>query len=251
MVDETKYTEPAATAATESPLPCYFMVADILGFSAIIKNLNGDEQNQRIADWVDLVKTIKDEVGVKDTQLISDTLFVREADSLEGLTRLLSFGQLLLERGLERNFPLRGAIVHGDAAWGHLTYGTAVMDAHTVERSLDWIGIACELESHHLDQLWDWDRVVVYPVPRKIGHVATMGAVTWKVPELGQLCFLATQNGLVDLGGYATWEVVAKLERTIQFGTYLRIGKLGGTDPRSDPGLFPMHIINKMLRAME
>ena len=251
MVDETEYTEPAATSATESQGPCYFMVADILGFSAIINNLNGDEQNQRIADWIDLVETIRYEVCVEDTQLISDTLFAREEDSVDGLTRLLRFGQLLLERGLKRNFPLRGAIVHGDVGWGHLTYGTAVMDAHTVERSLDWIGIACALGSDRLDQLLDWDRVVYYPVPRKTGHVELMGAVTWKVPELEQLCFLATENGLVDLSDNATWEVVAKLERTIQFGTYLRMGRLVGTDPPSDPGLFPMHIISKILKAME
>ena len=126
------------------PAPCYFMVVDILGFSEIIKNLDGDEQNQRVVSWLDLVETTRHQVGVKDTQLISDTLFVREEDSIEGLAQLLRFAQLLLERGLERNFPLRGAIVHGDAAWGRLTYGKAVIEAHQMERSLDWIGVACE-----------------------------------------------------------------------------------------------------------
>ena len=37
--------------------PCYFMVIDILGFSQITKNLEGDELAQRIIDWVNLVET--------------------------------------------------------------------------------------------------------------------------------------------------------------------------------------------------
>ena len=69
------------------------MVVDILGFSEIIKNLDGDEQNQRVVSWLDLVETTRHQVGVKDTQLISDTLFVREEDSIEGLAQLLRFAQ--------------------------------------------------------------------------------------------------------------------------------------------------------------
>ena len=67
--------------------PCYFMVIDILGFSQITKNLEGDELAQRMIDWVNLVETTAVEVGVNERQLISDTLFVREKDSVDGLKR--------------------------------------------------------------------------------------------------------------------------------------------------------------------
>ena len=250
MFDDTEYAKPTASQDPQGPVPCYFMVVDILGFSEIINNLDGEDQSQRIADWLSLVETTQHETNVKQTQLISDTLFVREEDSIEGLSRLLRFAQLLLERGLEMNFPLRGSIVHGDAAWGHLTYGKAVMDAHTMERSLDWIGIACSPDLPDLNGLWGWDTVVRYPVPRKVGDLEILGAVTWEVPELPQLFLLATDSGLVDEDENASWGVVAKLERTNQFGTYLRIGRLAGTNPGLSPGYFPMQIIDPLLRTL-
>ena len=238
----------SATQEMRVPAPCYFMVVDILGFSEIIKNLDGDEQNQRVVSWLDLVETTRHQVGVKDTQLISDTLFVREEDSIEGLAQLLRFAQLLLERGLERNFPLRGAIVHGDAAWGRLTYGKAVIEAHQMERSLDWIGVACERNLPGLNQLWDWDVVVQYPVPKKTGLVELMGAVAWNVPGIDELFLSATDKGLVDESDFATWGPIAKIERTIQFGMYLTMGKSTGADPKSSPGWFPMHVIDQSRR---
>ena len=237
---------PTASEAS-GPSLCYFMVVDILGFSEIIKNLNGDEQNQRIADWVDLVETAKREAGVKETQLISDTLFVREEDSVEGLERLLRFGKILLERGLEINYPLRGAIVHGSATWGNPTYGKAVIAAHEVERALDWIGIACDLHLPHLGQLWGWDKVVRYPVPRKSGAVEMMGAVTWEVPRLAKLGVMTTDKGLVDPDERANWGVITKQERTHQFGIYLTLGQSAGMYPASEPGWSPMDIIAQIL----
>ena len=83
------------------------MVCDILGFSSMIQNLDCEHQAQRITQWVDLVQRAGRLVGVKKTQLISDTLFAREEDSAEGLTRLLEFARLLLESGLDNSFPLR------------------------------------------------------------------------------------------------------------------------------------------------
>lgn len=237
------------TSADQGPAPCYIMVVDILGFSGIIDNLDGEELNQRIADWVDLVETTRYEVGVEDTQMISDTLFVREECSVGGLARMLRFAQLLLERGLERNFPLRGAIVHGDAAWGHLTYGKAVMEAHKVERALDWIGIACSADLPHLGQLWGWDKVVRYPVPQKGGDIVMMGAVTWDVPSLKMLGIRTTGKGLVNLDDPINWEVVTKQERTHQFGMYLNYGESAGMDPASNPGWSPTDIIELILKA--
>ena len=240
---------PPTSSDIPGPTPCYFMVVDILGFTEIIKNLGHDEQNQRIADWLELVETTRAEAGVAEPQVISDTLFVMEEDSVKGLARLLRFAQLLLERGLEKNFPLRGSIVHGDAAWGHLTYGKAVIEAHQMERSLDWIGVACEPNLPRLNQLWDWDVVVRYPVPKKTGLMEYMGAVAWKVPDIDELFLSATDKGLVDESDFATWGPIAKIERTIQFRMYLRMGKSAGMDPQSLPGIFPMHVIETCLKA--
>ncbi len=147
----------SAVSNIESPIPSYFMVADILGFSKMIRNLNGDQQAQRITEWTELVRDTGLEAGVKEIQLISDTLFAREEDSVDGLARLLKFAQLLLGNGVDKSFPLRGAIVHGNAAWGKLPYGEAVILAHNMEQSLDWLGIACAPRLPRLDSMWNWD----------------------------------------------------------------------------------------------
>ena len=115
-----------------------------------------------------------------------------------------------------------------------------------MERSLDWIGVACHVNLPRLNQLWDWDVVVQYPVPKKTGLLELMGAVAWNVPGIGELFLSATDKGLVDESADATWEPIAKIERTIQFGMYLTRGKSAGADPESSPGLFPMHVIDQI-----
>ena len=241
---------PPPVPDVQGPTPCYFMVVDILGFTEIIKNLDREAQNRRIADWIELIETVRLEVGVEGTQVISDTLFVKEEDSADGLARLLRFAKLLLERGLEKNFPLRGAIVHGEAAWGTLTYGEAVIEAHQVERALDWIGIACDGDLPRLDQMWDWDVVARYPVPKKAGPLEMMGAVTWQVPGIRDLILSATGNGLTDDEDLVTWEMITKFERTIQFGMYLQRAKLARMDPYSEEGVFPVLAIEATHRAL-
>ena len=245
---EASHNETSAASSIPGATLCYFMVVDILGFSEIIKNLKGDELDQRIMDWIELVQTTKVEAGVKETQLLSDTLFVREEDSADGLERLLTFARLMLERGFDKNFPLRGSIVHGNAAWGTLTYGDAVRKAHEYERSFEWVGIACEPGLPRIDEMWDWDVVVVYPVPRKTGEVQTMPAVAWNVPDTNKLVHGAAANGLMSDKEVVRWETATKWERTIRFGLYLRVGKLGDLNPRVwTGGWLPMHFIEKLL----
>ena len=122
----------------------------------MITKLTDDRKSQRVGDWVDLVRTTKLQLGITDTQLISDTLFVKEEDSEDGLERLLRFAQVLLKKGIQMSFPIRGGIVHGNVAWGELTYGEAVIQAHKIERSLDWIGIACSPRIPRIDKFWSW-----------------------------------------------------------------------------------------------
>lgn len=52
------------------------LIADILGFSNIVRNLNGEELNSRIKDWTDLVDGLSKKYELKEYQLLSDTLFL-------------------------------------------------------------------------------------------------------------------------------------------------------------------------------
>ena len=218
-------------SSIEAPIPCYFMVIDILGFSQIISNLSGEQLVQRMQNWVKLVETTKAELGVGGTQLLSDTLFVREEDSSDGLKRLLKFAKILLERGLAEGFPLRGSIVRGNATLGKLTYGDAVIKGHKIERSLEWVGIACEPGLPRVNELWDWDVVVCFPVPRKAGKVKTMPAVVWNVPDSNVIIHEVGKNGLMQNQEPLRWETAAKWERAAQFGNYIKTGKSDGLDP--------------------
>lgn len=240
-----------AVSSIHSPVPSFFMVVDMLGFSQMIENLSGDEQTKRIMDWIELVEASRLKTAVNEIQLISDTLFAREEDSVDGLARLLTLAQLLLERGIGRSFPLRGAVVHGDVAWGTLTYGDAVIKAHQIERSLDWIGIACAPGLPGLDEMWDWDLVTAYPVPKKSGKTQIMPAISWKVPTANELLHNVLGNGLIAEKEAVGWEIVSKVERTIQFGIHLRIGKAHGWDPKYYRGWFPMHSIEQLLKTGE
>ena len=251
MSHQTPSDDPSIVSGIESPVRCYFMVADILGFSRMIGNLSGGQQAQRIAEWVNLVQRAGLQAGVEERQLISDTLFAREEHSADGLARLLKFAQLLLESGADASFPLRGAIVQGDAAWGELPYGEAVIEAHSMEGSLDWLGIACGPGLLHLASLWNWDLVIVYPVPRKAAVAMLMPAVSWRVPSTDDLVRDVSDNGLMAEGDLYNWDVVSKLERTIQFGIYLKIGRANGLDPQHYNFLFPMQMIEQTLGRSE
>lgn len=121
----------------------YFLAVDLLGFSNMVSNLGQNKLDGRIGDWTGLVEKVKTDAGVNDLQLISDTVFVREEDSEDGLQRIIRFARSLLEKSLDRSLPIRGAITHGAVAWGKLTYGKPVIEAHKLETSQDWIGIAC------------------------------------------------------------------------------------------------------------
>ena len=228
---------------------CYFMVVDILGFSQMILNLTAEARTQRVEAWLAMVHDLSEQLGINNIQLISDTLFVREEDSSDGLARLLKFARLLLEHGLDRLFPLRGAIVHGNAAWGNLTYGEAVIRAHRLERSLDWIGVACEPTLPAIGSMLGWDVAILYPVPKKAGLTQLIPAVSWEIPQTEELLRRATGGGSLAKGDTIKWDIVSKVERTIQFRLYLRLGPLLGLDPQRYKGAFPMHFIEALMEA--
>ncbi len=113
------------------------LVADVLGFSRLVSNLDHEALESRIGTWVDLIEDISRGTEVRNIQVISDTLFVQEDGCASGLERLLLFSKNLLEHGLANSFPIRGAISEGDVTWGKLTYGKALIKGHTLERLQD------------------------------------------------------------------------------------------------------------------
>ena len=106
-----------------------------------------------------------------------------------------------------------------------------MIKAHEIERSLGWVGIACEPGLPEIDGLWNWDVVVCFPIPRKAGKVKTMPAVAWNVPDTNVIIHEAGKGGLMKDQEHMLWETAAKWERTAQFGNYLKAGKSDGLDP--------------------
>ena len=150
--------------------------------------------------WVDLVRRTSDEVGIKQVQLFSDTIFVIEDDSKAGLERLLVFARNLINGGISLSLPIRGAITQGSVAWGDVTYGKAVVDAHKLEQSSKWIGVTCSPALPRVESFWSWDLVVPYPVPMKSGRVIISAAVVWDIPPAKLLLEKVTGGGDVQRG---------------------------------------------------
>lgn len=207
----------------------HILVADVLGFSRLVRNLDHRQLDDRLGIWVSLVEDIRVETGIQNVQLISDTIFVREDDSADGFHRLLRYSKILLERGLASHFPIRGAIAKGDLTWGTLTYGKALIRSHELERQQDWIGIACETRLP--DVPWSWDWVCCYPVPKKHGSIVLGPAVVWNIPEASDLIRQCTAEGLLKAGDHLTWDLHSKLANTLAFSKYVRNAREHGSDP--------------------
>ena len=207
----------------------HILVADVLGFSRLVANLEHGQLDERLSIWANLVEEIRIETGVQHSQLISDTIFVREDDSAEGLLRLLRYSKFLLERGLASHFPIRGAITNGKMTWGSLTYGKALVRSHELERQQNWIGIACESNLPSIP--WSWDLVCCYPVPKKTGSIQLGPAVVWNIPKAPDLIRQCTAKGLLKAGDHFVWELHSKLANTLDFSKYVRNAKEHESDP--------------------
>ncbi|MCY3823604.1 MAG: hypothetical protein OXG62_07015 [Nitrospinae bacterium] len=200
----------------------YLLVADVLGFSNIVSNLHPNHLSRRMATWLHIVEETSREMEIKDIQLVSDTIFVREVVSEDGLQRLFQFSKLLLQRGMQNSFPIRGAITFGELTWGKLIYGEAVIEAYNLERSLDWIGIAC---GKLPDVPWSWDLACYYLVPKKGNEKATFSvAIPWPILEIETKDFRGkwTSGGLLKNKEDITWASYSKLFNTLLFFKYAR-----------------------------
>ena len=213
----------------------FVLVADLLGFGAMVSNLTrqgSGKLDDRIAAWTKLVATAAEHAGISQFRLMSDTVFAAVGDSREDFHRLVNFAQELLSTGMQASFPIRGGIAGGSYVWGELTYGEAVIRAHALEQRQNWIGVACNLDaSPHLEYAWNPERIVAYLVPMKSGTMQIIPAVAWQVPKTHDLGILMAQGGLVREGEALAWPVGEKLNNTVLFGLYLeqlRLRRLSG-----------------------
>lgn len=226
-------------------MKAYLLVADVLGFSAIVRNLTHTGLSERLGVWVDIVKKTSHDVGIKDVQLISDTVFAQETCIQRGPERLFQFSRTLLERGMEESFPIRGAITCGEVSWDEkLIYGDAVIEAHDLERSLEWIGIAA---AKSLPQVpWSWDLACSYPVPKKAGQdVESLPAVVWATPKPKDLLVLCLSGGLSESKPTVKWGQITKLTNALIFSRYVELAKQDGLQPLQPcifHSKFPSHV---------
>jgi hypothetical protein len=222
----------------------FFLTADLLGFSNIVRNSDDEQLSSRIGDWIKLVDEAKAVSKLFNrTQLISDTVFVGAESTHEGLRAIISFAQTLLNVGSRSSLPVRGAISHGQFEWGSLTYGRAVIRSHQLESQQNWLGITCDNELPHVDSMWGFDGLVCYPPPMKDGPVLLMPVVSWDVPTFTELRQSLLSKGLVRAGEYMAWPWAQKVSNTIEFGSYLMILKKAGGDIAKFHGTLPSETI--------
>jgi len=217
----------------------YFFICDVLGFSRIVSNSDESELTARVQAWVDLSTEAAKRAGVDSVQLISDTLFASTDSTAEGLQRLIAYAQSLLTDGAARSLPIRGAIAHGQFQWGLLTYGKAVVEAHHLEMSQEWVGVACQNELPHLASQWGVRALVAYPVPLRSGMVRVYPVVAWDVPKFQDLARQLCGGGLTLKGEILGWDWARKLTNTAQFGHYLRLMERAKRPAQNFYGLLP------------
>jgi hypothetical protein len=221
----------------------YFFIADILGFSRIVQNSTDEVLTARLKAWIDLVEEATSATGVARFQLLSDTLFAASESTEAGLRSIVRLARYLLENGIARSFPIRGAISHGTFQWGTLTFGKAVVTCHMLEQEQQWIGVACAHTLPHVDALWSRSGLVCYPAPLKSGPVVLHPVVAWTIPESLCLAAAVTSQGLVRTGEILTWDWSYRIGLTTQFRLYLKLLELADGSAERFHGLLPLEAI--------
>lgn len=206
----------------------YFFIGDILGFGKIIANTDSNTLPNRIDQWIELVKQGAKECKIDNFQLLSDTVFASTDSTPEGLDQLIRFGQYLLNKGVSKSLPIRGAITFGEYHWDNhnenFIYGKAVIDAHNLEMSQNWVGVACSqsVSSRFIDVTWP-SNLVCYAVPKKNAVVSLHAAVIWDIPTIDELYKYLCGGNLTKKGDPLDWSFVDRIIHTINFKNYLKL----------------------------
>ena len=222
----------------------YLLIADILGFSNIVKNLSDADLTIRINDWTNLLKQLSEKHKLFNFQLLSDTLFLCvEGHDEKDLERLIVYCQDLMEAAIIKSIPIKGAITYGQFEWGDYIYGKPVIEAHEIESKQNWLGITLQPKIPNADKLFTNSKLVVYPTPMKSGPVKLMPVLTWDIPDFNSLILLLSKNGLAKEGEVFEWQWAEKIKNTIEFRIYLKILKKNNLEPNSFYGFLPTQII--------
>jgi|688.fasta_scaffold83226_4 hypothetical protein len=196
------------------------LIADILGFSNIVRNLNGEELTSRIKDWTDLVDGLSKKYDLKEYQLLSDTLFLICEYNEKNIKALFALSRDLLTMGIEKSIPIKGAISYGEVYWGKLIYGKAVIDAHYIEIEQNWIGITCSSKVLDIQTYYGQGLVICYPPCFKSGKFTLMPVVNWDPPRGDDLFKKIVTKGLMKEGEQIESKIVQMVDNTNTFRLY-------------------------------
>ncbi len=232
----------------------YFFCGDVLGFKEIVMNLDSETLNKRINEWILLIEEVAKNNNIEKYQLISDSIFAA-LDSNEDPTKLIKFARDLLERGVSKSFPVRGAICYGDFSWGKVVYGKAVIEAYKYEQKQNWIGILVDniCADRFASNTTNTASIglVTYPVPMRQEKIMLFQTISWKVPTFEELAKYLTCGGLGGQPGFGKvldWDWGEKIGNTVIYGLYLMALEKNGKSREKFCGMHPVHFIDKALR---
>jgi hypothetical protein len=150
----------------------YCYVGDLLGFKNIMLNLDPDEQSVRVDELINLVDAGVKKFDLPKHQLVSDTIFAGADCNKQGLEQLVSFAKYMMEEGIAKSLPLRGAISIGEIIWNkYMPLGKAIVESYNLANSQNWIGTSCRSDIPFFEDIWDFDKILVYPAPLKNGSL--------------------------------------------------------------------------------
>ncbi len=246
----------------------YCYAGDLSGFKNIIKNLDLADQAKRVKEWKKLVRAGVDKFELPECIMVSDTVYAGAGKNEEGLENLIGFARFLLEKGIIKSFPLRGAMSDGDICWDkQVPFGKALLKAFNLANEQDWFGTTCDPRIHIHKSLWKFDKIFVYPAPMKNGSLVMYPVISWVVPPIEKLEILTALKGLTTPNEGLKWDLMKKVQNTttfslfsklVQAGFIKQIGKKGrkqNASPKRFPGLTPLepieYYINFLLENSE
>jgi len=239
----------------------YCHVGDVLGFSDMVTALTMEEEKElapeqiekfspsarasRVDSWVQLAAKGLTKCKIPHHHFVSDTVFAGAEYTRDGLNRLIDFSKYLLEEGIKTSLPIRGGIAYGDVEWGDkVSFGTAIIKAHKLEADQEWIGTCCESDLPGLDELWDFERVFVYPAPMKNEKLLThRPVIAWHVPEYAELRNKTSECAIRHIN--VDWKYDLMIRNTMLFSFCQKLINgvvLTGAKPNAFPGK-PMEIL--------
>lgn len=153
-----------------------------------------------------------------------------------------------------------------------MPFGKALLKAFSLANQQDWLGTTCDLEIPIHKDLYDYNRLFVYPTPMKNSmkndlKLIMYPVVSWNVPPIDKLEFLLGLEGLASEGEGWEWNLMKKVQNTAAFSLFLKLVKAGlikqigekGTRenavPERFPGLTPLepieYYINFLMENIE